>query len=467
MDSLKFTVCFLFLINIFFRKVLCNSCVENNEYSVTCYALDDFLSYPHLGQWKIVHVTHPEAFSGKSSQIDMFMCTGQVFEKYKAVKYLDMSKFRVITINPNCFKGMNALETVNLSNNNLTTIDMNVFRTSDEMNIRKIILDNNGILNINLSTVILPELETLQMTNNSLTSFYLRTANLPKIEILDLEGNDIWRFGIESKTMTSLDLSHNCIKTFSKAQMILPNLRHLRLDGNHLTEVNDDMFGNMPKVKYVHLAHNLLHTVFIPHLRLVYLDLNYNEIKTMGNITASLINHSSIHVNFNKVFEMISPNQLGDLTELVCNFCNIHLIGPYFLYDLSPAMESVSLRSNLLTSAKLFESRQDDLNLISIDLSYNQIKKIDSMTFSKLSKTINLYISNNEIETIAPEAFNYMTMLHTLDLSNNYIYEVPPNAFDRAPIVLLLLNGNNMAYFPIPGWDTETNEIYDDGSVRI
>ncbi|GAB0089552.1 hypothetical protein DMENIID0001_041170 [Sergentomyia squamirostris] len=75
---------------------------------------------------------------------------------------------------------------------------------------------------------------------------------------------------------------------------------------------------------------------------------------------------------------------------------------------------------------------------------------------------MNLYLGSNEIFEIASGAFNKMTMLRTLDLSNNFIFELSPEAFEQIPITTLLLNGNNLAHFPIPGWNTETNEINQD-----
>uniref|UniRef100_A0A1B0CBX8 Putative insulin-like growth factor-binding protein complex acid labile subunit n=1 Tax=Lutzomyia longipalpis TaxID=7200 RepID=A0A1B0CBX8_LUTLO len=229
-----------------------------------------------------------------------------------------------------------------------------------------------------------------------------------------------------------------------KDHLNLPNLKHLNLAGNHLTTVNTDMFANMPKLQYLYLAQNILDTVSLPNSHLVHVDLNNNLLKFMDNIA----------VNF-----QTSISSFGQLTELVCNFCNIHLIMPYFIYDTSPTMESLSLRSNLLRSVGFFNSRQGDLNLISIDLTYNNIRHIDRTDFAKLPKVINLYLGSNEIASIAPGAFESMAMLHILDLSNNFIFELPPNGFDQVPLVWLLLNGNNMAFFPIPGWQNVSVKI--------
>uniref|UniRef100_A0A6B2EC59 Putative insulin-like growth factor-binding protein complex acid labile subunit n=1 Tax=Phlebotomus kandelakii TaxID=1109342 RepID=A0A6B2EC59_9DIPT len=461
----EFSLCFFITSNLFFRSILCNSCTEDNEVSVSCNNFDDLLRYPNPEKRKIIHVTSPEVGSDKSSVREMFMCGGSTFEQYKKVKHFDMFNTGVLSIDSNCFKGMNDLVTVNLSKNNLTSIDMKVFKASEDMLIRGINLESNEILDIDLKAVVLLKLDTLNLSNNRLTSIYVRTEELPKIVHLNLQNNDIWRFGIISETLVSLDLSNNCIKTFGKAQMILPSLKNLHLNGNHLTTINEDMLGNMPNLRSIYLAQNLIHTVLVPKLNLLYIDLNYNMIKSTENLEAKFVNHSTLHLSFNKVFEMIPRSSFGKLTEFVCIFCNIHSIDPYYVHDTAPELESLSLRSNLLKSAKLFESRSGDLKLISVDLTYNQIKRINIRTFSRLSNVINLFLANNEIQTIAPGAFNRMTMLHTLDLSNNFVYQLPPNLFDQIPIVWLLLNGNNMAYFPIPGWNTETNEIADNNSM--
>ncbi|XP_059613577.1 chaoptin-like [Phlebotomus argentipes] len=456
-----------FALGVLINDVFCNSCKEDSEFSVSCNSFDHLLRFPHAEKWKIVHVNFPETPSDRNTVPEMFLCGGPTFEQLTKVQHFDLSNSGVMSLNVDCFRGMKSLETVNLSRNNLTSISLDAFKQSDQVRVRSLNLDSNQILDIDLNSVRMGDLRMLMLGNNRLTSFYIKSEvqYLPKLEVLDLEKNDIWRFGIESRTLQSLDLSYNCVKNFTKAHLNLPNLKHLYLTGNHLNVLNEDMLSNAPKLQNIYLSHNLLYSVSLPSLNLIYIDLNYNLLKTIENIALKFVNHSSLHLSFNKVFEMTPRSSLGSLTELVCNFCNIHSIDPFFIHDSLPNAESVSLRSNLLRSAKLFESRSDDLKLISVDLTYNQIKRIGRNTFKWLGKTINLYLANNEIHSIASGAFEKMINLHTLDLSNNFIYELSPNSFDQTPLSWLLLNGNNMAHFYIPGWNPQTNEIEESNSM--
>ncbi|GAB0089551.1 hypothetical protein DMENIID0001_041160 [Sergentomyia squamirostris] len=352
---------FLFLILVL-HNIDCDSCKEDGEFKISCSSYSDLLTYKNPGRLKSAKVSILETFETENGVKELFMCDESTFQHYSALKYLDMTKSRVVYLSANCFKGLDNLESIKISDNELSEIDMNTFRVSEKMQIRNIDLINNKILDIDLQSVNLPDLTSLKVTNNSLTSFYLKSENVPKIVNLDLAQNYIWRFTIESLTLTYLDLSFNCIKAFNKGHLALPSLKRLHLEGNHLSLINEGMFENMPKLQYVHLNHNLLHTVSLSNLNLVFIDINYNQIKTLDRVNLKFRQHSSLHLNFNKVFEMMTTTEFGNLTELICNFCNIHTIELYFVDKISSNLESLSLRSNLLTSANF--SKQDKKVLI-------------------------------------------------------------------------------------------------------
>ncbi|XP_063726812.1 leucine-rich repeat-containing G-protein coupled receptor 4-like isoform X2 [Symsagittifera roscoffensis] len=81
--------------------------------------------------------------------------------------------------------------------------------------------------------------------------------------------------------------------------------------------------------------------------------------------------------------------------------------------------------------------------LMRVQISENNITKLDSSIFANLEGLDLLNIQRNYIEEMDPGTFNGLNMLQTLDISDNYLSEVPEKLFANKPMLLKLVMSNN------------------------
>ena len=67
----------------------------------------------------------------------------------------------------------------------------------------------------------------------------------------------------------------------------------------------------------------------------------------------------------------------------------------------------------------------ENMNLSTLDLSFNEFYNLPSQGFQKLTKLKSLDLSNCEIRRIDENAFDGLKILNNLLLSNNYIGRIP------------------------------------------
>lgn len=443
-------------------KVLCNSCREEYELSITCNSFEDLFNYPEPEKQESVTVTGDNSEGASKNNMDVFICDEPMFEKFSSVTSITLNNARVLHISSDCFTGMNALRAIYIERNELTAIEMDTFRTANGNELRAIFLNNNHIIKIDFSDIHLPELTQFEAYSNRVKYVRLKSENLPKVSNMYLGSNHISKFKIESHSMGKLDLSENRIKSFQGSDLVLPNLYLIYLNDNLLSTITPDMIENMPNLQSLYLAHNLLHSVSFPSLKKAnYVDLRYNRIKTMDNVNLTTFGQDyGLLFDSNKVFQMESQPPFENLKTFTCDSCYIHIIEPLFFADTFKKLTNLALTSNYLTTANIFKAYEDDLTLDSIALSYNKIKKIGKKDFSRLSELKSLQLDNNDIAVIAEGAFDKLIKLESLLLSNNIIFQLQPNLFDKThALQVLSISGNNMAFFPIPGWEESTGEI--------
>jgi Leucine-rich repeat (LRR) protein len=96
-------------------------------------------------------------------------------------------------------------------------------------------------------------------------------------------------------------------------------------------------------------------------------------------------------------------------------------------------------------------------NLYFLDLGDNQIKKLQSNTFTggtfgnNLPALEELYLYNNQIQELQPDIFNNLLKLQRLYLNNNSIKELQPNVFNNLPLLKYLSLHNNQINILHPG----------------
>lgn len=86
----------------------------------------------------------------------------------------------------------------------------------------------------------------------------------------------------------------------------------------------------------------------------------------------------------------------------------------------------------------------EPLEMQSIDLSYNILRKIEDRTFQNLHNLQTLYLHGNDIEVISSLTFSGLIYLSELDLSQNNIIKMELRSLEENPLTYLNLSYNGI-----------------------
>lgn len=114
--------------------------------------------------------------------------------------------------------------------------------------------------------------------------------------------------------------------------------------------------------------------------------------------------------------------------------------------QLNPEIKHINLSQNKINSIHYtFEFYS---NLITIDISFNQIQKLGSSNFQSQRHLNTLDLSHNSIKTLDRDVFKGLKSLKVLNLSFNDIDSIAPNSFhDLYQLELLHLSDNSLVSF--------------------
>lgn len=155
-----------------------------------------------------------------------------VENRYRDVKKIYLFRNAIVKVGVDAFRGLHQLETVDLSDNNLTTLAYDTFATN--VNLRELILANNRIRFIRQATFVRSHsLQTLSLTGNRITEIHDATfiglANLRRLMLSD-------------NPLTTL--APMCFKSLKK-------LRYLSLANTDVHRIHVDMFFAFPRIIHV------------------------------------------------------------------------------------------------------------------------------------------------------------------------------------------------------------------------
>ena len=279
---------------------------------------------------------------------------------------LDLESSNIISL-PDELMQLTSLQTLNLYNNQLTSIPDNLGYWLT--NLLHLLLNCNHLTSIPDSLGHLDRLETLDLCGNRLTTVPDSLGQLNSLETLDLIGNQL--------TYVPDSLGQ------------LTNLRYLKLDGNQLASVPDSL-GQLKNLRELSLNDNRL--TFVPDslgqlIRLRKLGLGINQLTYVPASLEHLTQLRKLYICHNQLTYV--PDNLGQLISLR----HLDISDNQLSYVPASLGQLIGLRrldldDNQMTSipASLGQLK----NLTSLNLSYNQLTHIpDSLEHLQL-KVLNL-----------------------------------------------------------------------------
>ena len=264
--------------------------------------------------------------------------------------------------------------------------------------------------------------------------------------------------------LTLLDLSYNLLESFKHNNFqYLVSLEVLILTGNNFKSLKSEDFGkftglvkiliNKNHIQYIEDKLLYKMTSLTDKFAQINIDLSENQIESINvNTFFNLQKVYKLDLDSNKIsyLENNSFNSLINVYNLtISNNClsifNLTMITRYLAY--------LSLSNNSIRELKL-TSQYSLRSLISLDVSYNKIEKIDEFFFNNMTQLQNLYLKNNlidktphfgtinslefldlsmnQITSLRSNSLNNFTKLKYLNLTDNKISSIDSDAFNRA-----------------------------------
>ncbi|XP_058761759.1 receptor-like protein 12 [Vicia villosa] len=261
-------------------------------------------------------------------------------------------------------------------------------------------------------------LSDAELSGNIPNSF----GNLKSLQFLDISSNDNFSYSFQIR---------EDISWISK----LHSLKHLDLSS---VPINDphylfQVLNLLPSLSHLSLYDCQLDNSLIPHYafqnmtNLVYLDLSFNNMLSgpIPEVFQNMTSIESLYLSRNNINSI--PLWFSELDKLT-------------LLDLSGNGLRGQIPSYAFTNLS---------SLVHLDLSYNQLDSVSSLSFGNLKKFVYLDLSFNEFYGPIPEVFQNMTSIESLHLSGNHFTLVPSWFCNFQKLTYLDLSMNGI-HGPIP-----------------
>lgn len=212
------------------------------------------------------------------------------------------------------------------------------------------------------------------------------------------------------RQLLEADLSHNKIVTISnKAFSSQVNLKHLRLESNKISQVNNLTFYGLRQLEVISLRGNIIEALpddlfeYCPKLKEI--DLSQNRIADIQPTA----------------FKGLSALRILNLAD------NLLTSVPSAAFQSLPHLAELRLSGNPLTTIgeSAFISFQ---SLAILDLSSTRLRSLKSVSLQGLGTLRQLDLADNNLSSIPSEALSQVSHLESLDLGRNPFQVVHPNA---------------------------------------
>lgn len=378
---------------------------------------------------------------------------------------LNINRNGIKSIEEGMFKGCINLQELYLANNNLTSIPTKSLKGPTSLAILS--LAGNNIVSLPRGAFsTLESLFKLDLSHNGLS--HMEDGALIGMEnllYLNIAHNDLSRFNSDvfkgAYNLRELDLAANFLHEFpTDALRHLDELKFLNISDNLITEIQQTHLSSMKKLQVLDLSRNNIGRLginaFSSLSALIKLDLSLNSLRTIEESAfegLTKLEWLSLEDNNILLIPSTALARLPSLTHLQLEFNRVAAISTELIRSIAPNLLVLGLNRNLVREipARLFHNFE---RLVSIELSGNILSLITSHTFAGLEDTLlsldlsnnrltsigenlplknllYLNLSGNQLKRISPEIFLHLTNLVTLNLRNNPLYGGFPPIFPQ------------------------------------
>lgn len=326
----------------------------------------------------------------------------EIFGKFQFLKKVQANSCGLEDINKYNFIYASALQELRMRSNKIKTLPSSVFSS--------------------ITTLI-----TLDMSSNEISQIGANAfMNLKNLEYLTLTNNQIVSLDEnvfdELTSLISIRMDTNKLQiienTLFKNNL---NLSEIRLETNEIVAISDGTFGKLKKLRMLNLSSNRLHKINILDTNLERLTISYNKLRTI-DINKSLKHLNApynelVSLNFTGNTEMLELKLRQNFISDISFFTNLNKLE---IFDLSfnpigdlkissfarmSGLVKLNLENaNITANSLTFGILAHNTNLTHLDISYNQLKKIDFSIFTSIIQLSHLKIDGNNFTEIPFES---------------------------------------------------------------
>lgn len=339
---------------------------------------------------------------------------------------LDLSRNKIVKVDPALFKDLYTLQILNLQHNEIETIPADTF--SPMSNLHTLELAHNKLTYLDAYSLNgLYAVSLLSLDSNALEGIHPDAfRNCSSMQDLNLSGNNLEAIPVALKDMRmlkTLDLGENQIKSLVKPGFRgMSSLYGLRMIGNEIVNVTRESLAELPVLQIFNLARNKIEHVEYaafsdnPALQAIRLDANY--LQDMSGIFANAPGLLWLNMSDN----MISHFDYALLPEKL-QWMDLHKNA---IMDLGVAPQGFRLQT--------------------LDVSFNRLTRIHPKSVPDSIEL--LFVNDNMIHTVEPQTFHDKENLTRVDLYANQIVKMDLSAFqlaqltDNRPLPEFYIGGN-------------------------
>ena len=422
-------------------------------------------------------------------------------QHFSNLKFASFWNNSLIQLPTGLLEGLSQISFVDLAENDLTSLHGGIFDTPDvevwdyNQHILYSNLDSSaydalivdGIrLGLDIGSNFIRTIDGDTFSKCNLTNLYLEDnllteipvglfTNIAGLEVIDFNGNYLATLPVrlfdDQINLSYLDLHGNILtQLFDGIFDFQFNLTSCILSHNRLAQLPENVFHSMTKLSLLNIAYNLLQdlpgNIFQSLYQLRKLDLIGNRLNVLSPETLrSLYLLDYLRMSNNEVMFLESSlfNTTSQLTALTFRHNSLLTIAPGTFSNLIQ-LENLDLSNNdirdipynALSSLHYLDylnltrnalsrlpSFEETTNLTILDLSWNNVSRIDYPTFAYVPSLVFLTLANNMISTLHEVIFNGLVELIVIDLSYNKVQEITSGLFrDQSQLNALYLDGN-------------------------
>ncbi|XP_017884489.2 toll-like receptor 3 [Ceratina calcarata] len=285
------------------------------------------------------------------------------------------------------------------------------------------------------------KIERLEISNGTLASLPVEALTpLKKLKRLDLHDNEIKELKRNQfkglRDTEYLDLSHNLIRNLDGSHLAdLTKMGWCNLSHNAIADLKRGTFARNSLLKVLNLNHNKIRKLDSNTFRgmrfLVRLFLSDNQIDDVGRGTfgpVTRIGTIDLARNFiRKIdFQMFNQLQFAELLDVSENFVSV--VEKLSFKDLYLAKVNLSHNEISKIEPGAFENC---VNLTVLDLSHNKLENISKYSFDANTYATELQLSYNQFTALTQVPLHNMTGLKVLNVSHNLLHSVPRQTFPK------------------------------------